>query len=202
MRKTILMIAVLGAVSLISSSCGQPAATNNSAGNRPSNAANNATATAPAANAAAIEAEIKKAIDNMAAALTKNDAAAMEKIFTDTYRFVGPDGAVATGAERLASMRSGDTKFESISFDEVTVRSNPEGNGAVSIARVTVKGKNLGNPVDGQNRVTYVWSKTADGWRLASAQVTAITAPAGAKPANANSAASSNAASANAATNK
>jgi len=200
MRKTISWLAGIMCASLMSVSCGSPAPANNAAANKPANATNNATATAPAANAAAIETEIKKAIEEMSAALAKNDAAAMEKMFTDTYRFVGPDGAVATGPERIASMKSGDTKFESITFDEVSVRSNPEGNGAVSIARVTVKGKNLGTSVDSQNRVTYVWSKAKDGWRLASAQVTEIKA--GAKPANANSAANTNAAPANTAANK
>lgn len=196
MRRTILLTAAIWALLLLLSSCGGPAATN--ATNKPANAANNATATAPAANAAAIETEIKKAVDEMSAALSKNDAAAMEKMLTDTYRFVGPDGAVATGPERIASMKSGNTKFESITFDEVSVRSNPEGNGAVSIARVTVKGTNLGSPVNGQNRVTYVWSKAKDGWRLASAHVSEIKAAA--KPANANSA--TNAAPANVAANK
>jgi len=191
MRKTATLLAVLVCASLINISCGSPAPANNDATNKPSNAANNSTSTAPAANAAAIETEIKKALDDMAAALAKNDAAAMEKIFGDTYRFVSTDGSVSTGPERLASMKSGDTKFESVVYDEVTTRSNPEGTGAVTIARVTVKGKNLGTVVDGENRVTYVWAKTKDGWRLASAQVTEIKAPAGAKPA-ANTAAPAN----------
>ena len=108
MRRTILLTAAICALLLFLSSCGGPAATNNTA-NKPANAANNATATAPAANAAAIETEIKTAIDEMSAALSKNDAAAMEKMLTDTYRFVGPDGAIATGPERIASMKSGDT---------------------------------------------------------------------------------------------
>jgi ketosteroid isomerase-like protein len=175
MKKTFSLISIILAASFACISCGQPAATNNAAA-KPVNAANNATATAPAANAAAIEADIKKAIDNMGTALKNNDSAAMEKMFTDTYRFVSTDGSVSTGPERIASMKTGDTKFDSITYDEVSVRSNPEGTGAVSIARVTVKGKNLGTPVEGQNRVTYVWSKAADGWRLASAQVTEIRA--------------------------
>lgn len=194
MTKTFSLVTSIFAVAFACISCGQPPANNNTAA-KPANVANNATATAPAANAAAIEADIKKAMDTMGTALKNNDAAAMEKMFTDTYRFVSTDGSVSTGPDRIASMKSGDTKFESITYDEVSVRSNPEGNGAVTIARVTVKGKNLGTPVEGQNRVTYVWSKTPDGWRLASAQVTEIKAAA-AKPA-ANTATNSNTANAN-----
>ena len=187
MRKLICLTAVLIAASFLLVSC-EPAATN-TATNKPANAANNAAA-APAANTAAIEADIKKAVNDMAASLVKNDAAAIEKLYAENYRFVGPDGAVATGAERVASMKSGGTKYESITYDEVTVRSNAEGNGAVSISRATVKGVNLGKPVDGQFRVTHVWSKTKDGWKLANGQTTPITAAAtDAKPANTNTAA-------------
>jgi ketosteroid isomerase-like protein len=77
-------------------------------------------------------------------------------------------------------MKSGETKYESIKYDDVSVRSNAEGNGAVSISRATVKGTILGKPVDGQFRVTYVWSKTKDGWKLANGQTTPITAAAAA----------------------
>jgi ketosteroid isomerase-like protein len=91
-------------------------------------------------------------------------------------------------------MKSGQTKYETIKFDDVSVRSNPEGNGAISISRATVKGMNLGRAVDGQYRVTHVWSKTKDGWKLANGQSTAITgssAPAN-KPANSNAAPAAN----------
>ena len=175
MRKLIFVSAMLIAASLLVVSCGDP-----NAGNKPANAANsanNATATAPA-NTAAIEADIKKLVGDVGTALTKNDTDALDKLWGDNYMFVGPNGTVATKAERLASMKSGDTKFESIAYDEVNVRTNAEGNGAVVIYRVTSKGKNMGKAVDGQFRVTAVWSKTKDGWRLASAQSTPITAAA------------------------
>ena len=181
MRK-ILFLMVMLAVASLSSACDQGAA--NNAANKPANAANNTanTAAKPAADSAAIETDIKKAINDMAASLQKNDADAIQKLYTDNYMFVGPEGQLATGAQRIASMKSGDTKYDSITYDEVTVRSNAEGNGAVSISRATVKGKNLGKPVDGQYRVTHVWSKTKDGWRLASGQTTPIAAGAAAAP--------------------
>lgn len=192
MSRIFLSAAMLISASFLLVSCGDQGAGN--AGNKPANGANNATATAPAANSTAIETDIKKAVTDMAASLTKGDAAAFEKLYTDSYRFVGPNGAVSTGPERVASMKSGDTKYESVAYDEVTVRSNAEGTGAVSISRATVKGKNLGIAVDGQFRVTHVWSKTKDGWRLASGQTTPITAAAtDAKPANSNTAAATNA---------
>lgn len=147
-------------------------------GNKPANApANNANA-APAANAAAIETDLKKLANDMSAAQVKGDAEALNKMWADNYVFVGPDGSVATKAQRLDSMKSGDTKIESLAYDEMSVRSNAEGTGAILIGRATVKGVNLGKPANGQFRMTQVWSKTKDGWRLASGQVTAITAAA------------------------
>ena len=122
--------------------------------NKPANApANNTTAATPVANAAAIEADIKKLANDMSAAQLKADAAAMEKLWSDNYMFVGPDGSVSTKAERLAAIKSGDSKFESLAYDEMSVRSNPEGTGAVLIGRVTGKGTNLGKPVSGRSGV-------------------------------------------------
>lgn len=183
MRRIFFSVAMLCLASLFGA-C-EPAATN-SASNKPANAANNSanTAAKPVADAAAIEAEVKKAVSDMAAALQKADADYFQKLYTENYMFVGPDGSTATGAQRIASMKSGDTKYDSISYDEVSVRSNAEGNGAVSISRAIVKGKNMGRAVDGQYRVTHVWSKTKDGWRLASGQTTAITGGSAAAPSN------------------
>ena len=152
------------------------------ANNKPANApANNANANA-APNTAATEADIKKLVGDMSAALGKNDADALAKLYSDNYVFVGPDGAVATKAERLASMKSGDTKFESVVYSDMTVRVNPENTGAVVVGKVTVKGKNLGKSADGEYRFTQVWSKGKDGWQVVSAQSTRIAAATLAKP--------------------
>ena len=178
MRRILFVLATLIAASLLLVSCGDPNAGN--AGNKPpanaANSANNA-ATAPV-NTAAIEGDIKKILADLAASMVKNDVAAAEKAYSDNYMFVGPDGRVSTKAERIEAMKTGDTKYEALTYDDVTVRVNPEGNGAVSISRATVKGKNMGRAVDGQYRVTHVWSKTKDGWKMASGQTTPITATA------------------------
>ena len=154
--------------------CGDQGAGN--AGNKPANAAANNANAAPVANATAIETDIKKMVNDVAAALTKNDADALDKFYGDTYMLVNTDGSVQTKAERLASIRSGETKFESFVYDEINVRSNPEGTGAVVIAKATAKGLNKGKPLPGPVRVTQVWSKTKDGWRMVSGQATPITA--------------------------
>ena len=170
MSKNLIALVLLTAGCLLSA-CGEPAA--NNAANKPANAANNA-APAPA-NAAAIETEVKKLANDGIAAILKADTAALDKLWADNYMFVGPDGVVSTKAQRLDALKSGDSKIESLSYDEMNVRSNPEGTGAIIIGRVTVKGTNMGRKVDGQHRFSQVWSKTKDGWRQVSGQVTPIT---------------------------
>lgn len=171
MKKVFLTISMLIAASFVITSCGAPAA--NNTGNK---AANNANTAAPAADAAAIETEIKKMANDGAAATTKGDTVVLDKLWADNYMFIAQDGSVSTKAQRLESMKSGQTKIDSLSYDEMSVRSNPEGTGAILIGRATVKGTNMGKPVDGQMRFTQVWTKTKDGWRAVSGQVTAIAA--------------------------
>ncbi len=157
------------------------------AGNKPANSSNTAntanSANANAAgNSAAAEADIKKLVTEYAASTAKNDVAAYDKTTSDNFMFVGNDGAVYTKAERLASMKSGATKYDSLTYDDLNVRVNSEGNGAVVIGKATVKGTNMGKPIDASVRVTQVWSKTKDGWKMASLQATTITAKPDDKP--------------------
>ena len=173
MKRLILTLFATTITTVLLSACGAPAgnntATNNA--NKPANA--NAT-TAPAADTAAAEAEIKKVIDATQSALSKNDADAMDKIYADNYMTVNQDGSVQTRAERLAALRSGQVKYESFGFSDVNVRVNPEGNGAVTISKLTLKGTFKGKPMDGDFRVTGIYSKTRDGWKLAGSQTTRI----------------------------
>jgi len=186
-----LLFAVMMAATLLAIGCQPPANSNTT--NKPANAANNSSNAAPA-NTAAVEAEVKKLVTDYAATVAKNDVAAFEKTRTDNFMFVSNDGSVQTKAERVASMKSGETKYESLTYDELFVRVNPEGNGAVVIGKAVVKGTNMGKPVEGANRVTQVWSKTKDGWKMASLQATPIIASAGKPPANTAAANNTNAA--------
>ena len=174
MKKLVFLLAVMVAAIGMFTGCGAPAANNAVANNKPANAAN--TATAPAADAAAIETEIKKLANDGVTAITKGDTGALDKLWADNYMFVGQDGVVSTKAQRIESMKSGSSKIETLTYDEMSVRSNAEGTGAILVGRATVKGTNMGKPVDGQMRFTQVWSKTKDGWRSVSGQVTAIAA--------------------------
>lgn len=186
--KKLILLTTLAGLAMMFTGCPAPAA-NNAAANKPANAANAAnTATAPAADAAAIETAIKKLANDHIAAVLKNDTAAMEKLWADNYIFISQDGAVSTKAQRIESMKSGASKIDSLTYDEMSVRSNAEGTGALLVGRLTVKGTNMGKPVDGQMRFSQVWAKTKDGWQAVSGQVTPLTGDAAkagdAKPAN------------------
>jgi ketosteroid isomerase-like protein len=186
MRRIIFLASILALASLFSG-C-EPAASNNTA-NKAANAANNSNAAKPV-DTAAIETEIKRRVADAAATMTNNDAAGLEKMTIDSYKFINPNGQLSTRAERVASLRSGESKYESVAYDEVTVNLNPSASGAIVIARATVKGVNMGNKVDGQYRVTQIWRKTDDGWKMAHGQATAIAASA--STAASNSASASN----------
>lgn len=144
--------------------------------NKPANAPANTPNTAAPVNTAAIEGDIKKLVADYAAGMAKNDVAAFDKVTNDNFMFVSNDGSVQTKAERLASMKSGETKYESLTYDDLNIRVKPDGEAALVIGKATVKGMNMGKPIDGVNRVTQVWGKTKDGWKLISLQATAITA--------------------------
>ena len=174
MKKNFLVLMALAISTVLMAACGDQGGGNTA--NKPANAANNANAAAP--NNAAVEAEVKKLMDMAAAALAKNDADAMEKIYNDNYMLVNIDGSVQTKAERLASLRSGDAKYTAFSYSDVNVRVKPEGDAAVVIAKLTMKGTLKGKPTDGEYRVTQIYGKTKDGWKQISAQATKIEAAA------------------------
>lgn len=186
MRKTLLTISMLIAVSFIFTSCEAPAANNATAntGNKPANASN--TAPAPAADKTTAEADLKKLINGAAESLAKNDADAMEKVYGDDYMLVTQDGVVQSKAERIAAMKSGDIKFSSFAYNDISVRFNPEVTGAVVIAKATFKAAQKGKSIDGDYRVTQVWGKDKSGaWKQYSAQATKIEAGAALAPAKA-----------------
>lgn len=184
MRKKFLVFAMLVTASVYFTAC-EPAGNTNTA-NRPANAANtsNTANMNTAASSAAIEADIRKMTADIAAALAKNDADALEKFYADNYMLVNLDGSVQNRADRMASFRSGATKFDSFAYDDISIRTNPEGTGAVVTSRANAKGTSNGQPTEGPIRVTHVWSKTKDGWKMVHGHATRITGGAGSTAAN------------------
>ena len=184
MNRIILSIMMLVTASIMFTSCEAPAGNNAAANNanKPANAAN--TAAAPVPDKAVVEAEVKKAMDDFLAALNKNDAAALDKMYMDDYTLVDQNGAVQTKASRLETIKSGKIKFEGMAISDVKIKTAPNGNGSVVVGRVS--GKNIvdGKTEERNSMVTWVLGRSKDNvWQFVSAQITDIKG--GAAPAKA-----------------
>jgi uncharacterized protein (TIGR02246 family) len=133
------------------------------------------TTTKPADTAPATvnhEADVKKLIGDLAASLSKNDVAALDKIYADDYTLVTQTGDVATKAQRLDAIKAGELKFENVTFNVEKVRSY--GDMAIAIANSKGKSTNKGVTQDTNFRVTLAANKTKDGWRLVSAHLSSL----------------------------
>jgi ketosteroid isomerase-like protein len=189
MRK-LLFISMLATVSFLLASCGEPAATNNSAA-KPANAANNSAAK-PAADTAAAEADVKKMLTEFEAALNKNDADAVGKFYADDYSLIDQNGQMQTKASRVEQIKSGKLKWENLKFTDLQVKIHPAGDGAVAWGRANGKVTMDGKSEERNSWVTWVAAKRADGWKFMHAQITDVKGdaakPADEKPAAANTA--------------
>ena len=121
------------------------------------------------------EQAVRQLLNEISAALRRNDAAALDRSYADSYTLVNEDGVLTTKAPRLAAIKSGELKYESVSFDEVNVRLY--GNTAVATYRVTSKGKSKGQDIGGQFQATSTYMKMKGRWQLVAAQVTRIAQP-------------------------
>jgi len=175
MRRIFLVLTTLVAASFLLVSC-EPAPNNTSnATNKPANAANNSTANT--ASSASTEADIKKLMGDIASALAKNDADAASKFYSDDYHLITPEGVDQDRTARIADMRSGATKFDTFSYENIKVRSY--GDTAVAIATVKTTGTIGGKPrTGGDIMATLVFRKMGNEWKIVSGQATPVTATA------------------------
>ncbi|MEK6325190.1 MAG: nuclear transport factor 2 family protein [Acidobacteriota bacterium] len=119
------------------------------------------------------EQAVRQVLNELYAALGRNDIAALDRIYPDNYTLVNESGELTTKAPRLAAMKSGELKFESVSYDEVNVRLY--GNTAVATYRAMIKGQFKGQAIGGQLRVTSTLVKMKGRWQLVATQATRIT---------------------------
>jgi uncharacterized protein (TIGR02246 family) len=118
------------------------------------------------------EKAVRQVLDEVAAALGSNDAAAIERLYTDDSVHIHTNGMIITKSQLLAGMRSGFVKFEYLRRDEVSVRLY--GNAAVAISRITFKSRVNGQEMSGQYRATGILLKIKGHWRIAGGQATTI----------------------------
>jgi ketosteroid isomerase-like protein len=146
----------------------------NAANSASTGAANTAAKTAPV-DRAAVEGEIKKMLDEFAATLSKNDAAGLDKFYTDDYTLVDQSGVINTKAARIDAIKSGAVKMEAMKFDDLKFKVNPEGNAATVVGHVAGKNVINGKSEERNSMATWVVVKDpAKGWQFLNAQVTDI----------------------------
>ena len=120
------------------------------------------------------EQAVRELLNETSAALGRNDTAALDRIYADSYTLTNENGVLLTKAPRLAAIKSGELKFESVAFDEVNVRLY--GNTAIATYRVTSKAQFKGQEAGGQFRSTVTLMKMKGRWQLVAAQTTRIAA--------------------------
>jgi ketosteroid isomerase-like protein len=118
------------------------------------------------------EQAVRQLLNEISAALERSDTAALDRIYADDYTLVNESAVLTTKAPRLAALKSGELKLESVSFDEVNIRLY--GDTAVATYRVTQKGQLKGQDIGGQLRATSTYVKMKGRWQLVAAQVTRI----------------------------
>jgi uncharacterized protein (TIGR02246 family) len=188
MSRTVKGLVVFVSIALFMIACGEPAA--NNAGNRAANAANNSAANSASSGATA-EADVRKVLTDLAAALAKNDADAAGRFYSDDYHLITLEGKDQTKAERIAEMRSSTTKFDSFSYDDPKIRAY--GDTAVVITNVKTSGTLHGKPSQSPTLIaTLVLRKMPDGWKVVTGQATPVTASAAPANSGTNSTANGN----------
>jgi uncharacterized protein (TIGR02246 family) len=119
------------------------------------------------------EQAVRQVLNDLAAALGKNDTAALDRIYADDYTFVGDNGMIMTKPERMAAFKSGDLKYESISIEVVSI--HLFGGTAVAITRISTKFAPGLKYTDGKFITTATFVKIKGRWQLVAAGNTRLT---------------------------
>ena len=99
-----------------------------------------------------------------AAAEQAGDVDALAEIADEGFRLVGPFGFVLDKEQWLERYRSGAFHTTRLDWDEVSVADH--GDVAIAIGKQSQQAAYQGRPADGQFRVSHVFARKADGWRL------------------------------------
>ena len=125
-----------------------------------------------AGKAGSDEQSVRQTLNDLAAALGKNDTVALDRIYDDGYTIVGDNGILTTKVQRFALFKSGELKFESISFDDVNV--HIYGDTAVATFGVTSKYAPGVKSLGGKFMTTATFIKRKGRWTEIAAQSTRV----------------------------
>jgi len=113
--------------------------------------------------------------EHLAEAQLRGDAEALDALLTDSFRLVGPAGFVLDKEEWIDQFRSGRLSVQSLTWDEVEVRTQAEV--AIVIGRQTHQITFQGQPAGGAFRVTEVAIRSQGHWRVIGLHLSPIVQP-------------------------
>ncbi len=108
-------------------------------------------------------------------ALVKEDAAVLDRLWSNDLVFTFPDGKMSNKAQRLALQKPAAQPASSQSVttnDEIKVY--PYGNTAVVTVLSTWSGKVNNQPYSSKFQATHVWAKQEGRWQLVAAHVSPV----------------------------
>jgi ketosteroid isomerase-like protein len=118
-----------------------------------------------------VEEQLKKIEQDWAEAYVKRDTAFLQRITTDDFAFIGPDGNMVSKAEYVKSIE-GDTVFTAFKIDELKVR--VYGDAAVVLGLATITAKTKDEDESGRYSFTDVFVKQKGEWKAVSGHVTPV----------------------------
>ena len=122
-----------------------------------------------------VEVQLIELERQLSAALVREDAAVLDRLWSNDLVFTFPDGKVSTKAQRLAAQKSAAPSSQSESDttnDEVKVYLYR--NTAVVTVRSTWSGKANNQAYRSQFQATHVWAKQQGRWQLVAAHVSPV----------------------------
>jgi ketosteroid isomerase-like protein len=124
------------------------------------------------------EKQVHDVLQRLTAAERDGDADALASLLDDDFVCVGPLGFVLTKPQWLASYRTADLVYQTLSTDEPAVRQY--GDTVITISTRTQQATYQGNPAPGGPfRVTHIMIRRDGGWLVAGFHVSPIAAPPG-----------------------
>lgn len=127
---------------------------------------------AAAAAFAAPADDVRQAEKSWAAAVVKNDLAALDGLLSSQLIYAHSTGVIETKSEYLAKLKTGAQKYDAIEHESVKVEVH--GDAAVVHAIVRMRGATKGEPFDNRLMMLHLWVKEAGRWRLAAHQTTRL----------------------------
>jgi len=121
----------------------------------------------------AVEAQLVELERQLSEALAKEDAAVLNRLWSDDLVFTSPNGHMTNKTQRLAGQKPSAPSAQLANInDEVKVR--VYGNTAVVTVLSTWKGKAGTQEFSDQYQATHVWVKQRGKWQLVAAHVTPV----------------------------